>query len=82
MPAIPHMMYQQEELDKLFPPLTAPDAECLDDSHERAAEAQDAVLQHGLRLACQMQDDMVANGRGRRPPEPTRTTAHTAPVDG
>jgi hypothetical protein len=81
-PIMPHTLYQQEELDRLFPALTAPDAECLDDGHERAAEAQDAVLQHGLRLADQIQEDMVANGRRRRPSEPARSAAQTAPTDG
>ena len=80
-PMMPHTLYPHDELDKLFPPLEAPDAECLDDSHERAAEAQDAVLQHGLRLANQIQDDMVANGRRRRPSGPARSAAFTALTD-
>ena len=72
---MPHLSFATTTRDREYPPLTAPDAECLDDSHERAAEERDAVLQHGLRLANQIQEEMVAQGRRRRP---ANTTAHTA----
>ena len=77
-PIIPHLLFSKDELDYLFPPLAAPDAECLDDVHERNAESEDSVLQHGLRLAEGIQDDMVANGRRRRPLDQPQATARTA----
>ncbi len=65
---MPHLVYTQEELEQRHPKLEAPDEELLDSSHEAEADARDSVLQHGLSVARQIEEEITRFGRTRRTP--------------
>ena len=67
-PEMPHLQYRSGDLDTLFPGINVPDEDLLDAGHEQAVDVQDAVYQHGLKIAAQVQADMTEMGRTRRPP--------------
>ena len=67
-PEMPHNMHDQHKLDELFPRTDVPDEELLDDRQEDAADRGDLVLQRGLRIAHQIQEEMRRVGRTRRNP--------------
>ena len=85
-PFMPHLEYSREELDQRHPKLEAPDEELLDSSHEAEADARDSVLQHGLSVARQIEDETTRFGRTRRTPTdvmsptclPNRSTVKTS----
>ena len=64
-PVMPHLKYQADELDEMHPPLEVPEEELLDSSLEREAERRDSALQHGLRSAQKINDDMTQVGGTR-----------------
>jgi len=62
-PVMPHKIFNEEELDKLYPAFNAP-AEV--DNPDATDDAQDVVLQHGWQLAGDIAKAMQTNGRTRR----------------
>ena len=63
MPLVPHVALSSEELDRHYPPFTAPselDNPDLDD------QSPDLVYENGLRIAEQIERDMVVLGRTRK----------------
>ena len=67
VPMMPHITYSESDLEVLYPRLLVPIEEALEDDHERQAEAQDDVLQYGLRVAEEIRKAMTDVGRTRRP---------------
>ncbi len=67
-PFMPHLIYTEDELEQHHPKLEAPDEELLDDSHEIEADSRDSVLQHGLSVARQIEEETTRFGRTRRTP--------------
>ena len=63
-PSMPHLTYSASELDARYPPLVAPADEGLADV---ADDRQDAVYQHGLGIASDIREQVVTQGRRRRP---------------
>ncbi len=61
---MPHRDLNDEALDAQYPPLVAPEDEALDDLQD---DGEDATLQHGLRVAREIQRQTEAQGRRRRP---------------
>ena len=61
-PVMPHTVLSQEELDKLYPSLSAPDELAL---HDYIRDEDDPVYMHGLDIAKEIQSDVDANGRRR-----------------
>ncbi len=61
---MPHTAVDQDTLDRLYPPLEAPEDEALEDLH---SDAGDALFQHGLKIAGEIQRQTAAQGRRRRP---------------
>ena len=63
MPLVPHVALSSEELDRHYPPFTAPselDNPDLDD------QTHDPVYESGLKIAGQIERDMVELGRTRK----------------
>jgi hypothetical protein len=60
---MPHKELEADELDRLFPPLPAPEEENL---HDLSHDTVDHVLDHGFKLAKDIEDDMVRYGRTRK----------------
>ncbi len=61
---MPHLIYSEDELNKLYPTLDVPEEENLDDVNN---DEQDMVFRHGLRVAAQIQRETELQGRRRRP---------------
>ncbi len=66
-PEMPHLLYDAEKLNVLYPKLEVPDEDLLDDGHERVRDQGDHVLAHGLAIAAKIQADMREVGRIRHP---------------
>ena len=62
-PLMPHLVFNDQELEKLYPRLTAPEDEHADDP---AIDAADLTLQVGQRIAEEIRGNMRAEGRRRR----------------
>ena len=60
---MPHNCLGRLELDNRFPPLEAPEDECLEDV---ACDEDDPLLQYGRKVAQQIAEDMAVRGRTRR----------------
>ncbi len=63
MPLVPHVALSSEELDRLYPPFTAPkelDNPDLDD------QSSDPVHESGMKIAAQIERDMIELGRTRK----------------
>ena len=63
-PCMPHLMYSAPELDRKYPPLTAPPDDGLVDVTD---DLRDGTYQHGLRLATEIRAQVTTQGRRRRP---------------
>ena len=63
-PIMPHLVCSATDLDNLYPNVGTPDDEGLDDLGD---DRDDAVLQHGLKIAKEINDQSQAQGRRRRP---------------
>ena len=63
VPWMPHNCLSRLELDNRFPPLEAPEDECLEDV---ACDEDDPLLQYGRKVAQQIAEDMAVRGRTRR----------------
>ena len=59
---MPHLEYAEEDLDRLYPRLAAPEEEGLNDAEK---DAHDALLQKGLEIAREIQAEAVKHGRLR-----------------
>ena len=75
-PIMPHLSCSATMLDQLFPRVEAPMEELLYDVLD---DRRDGVYQHGLQLAGKILKQSHAEGRRRRPEEPT-TTATASPT--
>ena len=64
-PWMPHCNLTQQQLDEQFPSIVAPGDDGLEDV---ARDEDDPMLQHGQKLAKEIVEDMVRNGRTRRDP--------------
>ena len=62
-PWIPHLALSDEDIDRRFPSLVAPDDEGLDDI---IRDEDDAMLQHGIKMANDISENMLKYGRTRR----------------
>ena len=62
-PIMPHLIFNDQELEKRYPRLTAPEDEHADDP---AIDAADLILQVGQRIADEIRANMHAEGRRRR----------------
>ena len=62
-PLMPHLIFNDQELEKRYPRLTAPEDEHADDP---AIDAADLILQVGQRIADEIRANMHAEGRRRR----------------
>ena len=60
---MPHMIHPREDLDRLYPSLTAPDD--LDDEGQQQHDNNDAILQHGMRIADTISQQAADQGRKR-----------------
>ena len=81
---MPHLLYDSEDLDALYPKLEMPDEDLLDDEHERIQDRADSTFMHGLKVAAKIQTDMREVGRIRHPqmrptPRPPASQSQTAP---
>ncbi len=63
-PLMPHLVHDDDELDRLFPRLEAPDEEQRDDLRK---DSDDQGYQHGLSVAADIRSETEAQGRKRRP---------------
>ncbi len=61
---MPHLAFEQKDLDQKYPPLQAPDEDQLDDLQE---DSHDTVLKTGMAIARKIRDQGQAHGRRRRP---------------
>ena len=75
---MPHVQYSEAELNRRYPRLEVPEEELLDSSHELRADQDDAVLQHGLKIAKEVRSAMAEVGRIKY--EPNRPA--TGPTGG
>ena len=62
-PLMPHLVFNDQELEERYPRLTAPEDEHADDP---AIDAADLTLQVGQRIAEEIRGSMRAEGRRRR----------------
>ena len=62
-PLMPHLVFNDQELEERYPRLTAPEDEHADDP---AIDAADLILQVGQRIADEIRANMHAEGRRRR----------------
>ena len=62
-PIMPHLHFDRTELDALYPTFNAPPEV---DNPDLTSDNDDIVLQHGWRLAGEIQREMVSLGRTRR----------------
>ena len=62
-PWLPHLVLSEEDINRRFPSLIAPDDEGLDDL---IRDADDQMLQHGIKVANDISDNMLKHGRTRR----------------
>ena len=62
-PWMPHIALTERELDSRFPRLVAPEDEDLEDV---ARDTDDRMLQHGYKIAREIAEGMLRNGRTRR----------------
>ena len=62
-PLMPHLVFNDHELEKLYPRLTAPEDEHADGP---AIDAADLLLQVGQRIAEEIRANMRTGGRRRR----------------
>ena len=72
---MPHIQWSGAELDRRYPRLEVPEEELLDSSHELVADQEDAVLQHGLKIARGVRDAMAEVGRTKY--EPSRPATNS-----
>ena len=63
-PIMPHLVCSATDLDSLYPNVGTPDDEGLDDLCD---EERDAVFQHGLKIAREINEQSRLQGRRRRP---------------
>ena len=63
-PIMPHLAVNGEDLNRLYPPLQAPQGEEHDDLGD---DGGDCVYQYGLQIAEEIRAQSVAQGRRRRP---------------
>ena len=78
-PIMPHLMYSQAELDEQHPRLQAPEEEELDDFE---GDTGDAVLQRGVALAREIQQQAAQAGRRRHPTEAPTSGSKPATASG
>ena len=80
---MPHIEHSASNLDNLYPSISAPTHDGLDDY---ADESTDVVLQHGIKIAAQIQLQSEMHGRRRRPEplqkQPTSTDLPVENLDG
>jgi len=77
---IPHLVYSAEELDRVYPPMEAPD-DPYDEATKCAREdSQDGILQNGLRRAAEIAGEAALHGRRRDMPVEATTTLHRTRV--
>ena len=62
---MPHLLHNNDELDKLYPPLSAP--EDLDDNRQEMADLDDTTLQVGQAIAARIAQQAADFGRRRTP---------------
>ena len=60
---MPHLALTDEDLNRRFPALVAPDDEGLDDL---IRDEDDHMLQHGIKVASEISEGMLRHGRTRR----------------
>ena len=75
-PIMPHLVCSATDLDSLYPNVGTPDDEGLDDLGD---DRDDAVLQHGLKIAKEINVQSQAQGRRRRPRDAADGTEEDAP---
>jgi len=63
-PLMPHLVYGEADLNRLYPKFEAPDDEQLDDLQK---DTDDRVYQHGLSVAAAISAETETQGRKRRP---------------
>ena len=68
---MPHLEYGRQQLDAIYPSVDVVEPEVLDD-----VEIVDKILDHGLKLASTIQDEMHQSGRTRRSPNEDLSTNH------
>ena len=73
-PRMPHMELTCEELDRLYPSLQAPNDDGLTDPND---DSQDIVYQEGLKMANEIQVQVDAEGRKRRPTSSSSTPSYS-----
>ncbi len=61
VPIIPHRVFSQEALDELYPSIGVAESADGDD----AEEEQDDLLDHGMRMAKDIEDRAACSGRRR-----------------
>ena len=66
-PFMPHLVMAEEELDTQFPSIVAPEEELLGDND---CDENDAVYQHGMKLAGEIARNMQVHGRRRKKMSP------------
>jgi len=64
-PVMPHLLHNNDELNKLYPPLTAPDD--LDGDGQEVADLDDITLQVGQAIAARIAQQAADFGRRRTP---------------
>ena len=70
-PTLPHLDFSEEDLERLHPRILAPPEEPL---HDLMQDEHDAVYQHGLRVAKELEEQADESGR-KRHPEALRSAA-------
>jgi hypothetical protein len=62
-PIMPHISYQADELNRLYPSMTAPDD--IEDDSQVERDGQDAVYQTGMNIAKNIAQIAADSGRRR-----------------
>ena len=70
-PTMPHLDFSEEDLERLHPRILAPPEEPM---HDLLKDEHDAVFQHGLKLAEEIQEQTDELGRRRSPEAPDGQT--------
>ncbi len=77
---IPHLVYTDEELDKMYPPMEAPDDPYDETTKCAQADTHDGILQAGLRRAAEIAGEAAIHGRRRDMPAEATSTLNKATV--
>ena len=70
-PTLPHLDFSEEDLERLHPRILAPPEKPL---HDLLQDEHDAVYQHGLKVAKELEEQADESGR-KRHPEALRSAA-------